>query len=137
MLSSGGPSNIAKFIEEHATRSRLSYKDIAILAGFSSDAVLYKFMRGEAAVPLDCVPGLAGALGCDGAQLFVLALQSNLAPDTVQLIEETFMNGADLDGIIGTWVRAIREIYGGKVPPLTVELRRRLELVLRTHNERG
>ena len=136
MLKSGRQTNIAKFIEEHAKKSRLSFKDIAILAGFSSDAVLYKFMRGEAAVPLDCVPGLAGALGCDGAQLFVLALQSNLDPQTVQLIEETFMNNALPDQVIGTWVRAIREIYGGNVPALTVEMRRRLELVLRTFNER-
>lgn len=97
--------------------------------------MLYKFLQGEAAVPLDCVPGLAGALGCDGAQLFVLALQSNLAPHTVQLIEETFMNNASLDKVIGTWVRAIREIYSGNVPPLTVEMRLRLELVLRTYNE--
>jgi len=123
---------LARFIEEHANRSPYSYSEIAILCGFKTDALIYAFMRGEIRLPLDKVAPLAEAIGCDSAQLFVLALKSWFSAELFGQIEECFLESDEEDNIERVWLLAIREIYSGKVPELTVKLRRRLRLVLKT-----
>jgi hypothetical protein len=120
---------LARFIEEQANRSCYSYEEIAILCGFKTSDMIYAFMRGERKVPLDKVAPLAEALGCDSAQLFMLALRSWFTEDLFNQVEECFGAMQDNKAERG-WLMAIREIFGGEVPEITVKMRRRLQFVI-------
>ncbi|EJL51628.1 hypothetical protein PMI09_04418 [Rhizobium sp. CF122] len=120
---------IARFIEEHANRSCYSYEEIALLCGFKTSDMIYCFMRGDRKVPLDKVAPLAEALGCDSAQLFVLALKSWFSDELFNQLEECFgaMHG---DKAERGWILALREVFGGEVPEITVKMRRRLQILV-------
>jgi hypothetical protein len=120
---------LARFIEQHANRSCYSYEEIAIICGFKTSDVIYAFMRGERKVPLDKVAPLAEALGCDSAQLFLLALRSWFSEELFNQVEECFGAMQDSNAERG-WLLAIREIFGGEVPEITVKMRRRLQFLI-------
>ncbi|MCF6369500.1 hypothetical protein [Rhizobium halophilum] len=121
---------IARFIQEHADRSCYSYEEIALLCGFKTSDMIYMFMRGERKVPLDKVAPLAEALGCDSAQLFVLALKSWFSTELFNQVEECFGAMHENKAERG-WILALREIFGGEVPELTVKMRSRLRILAR------
>jgi hypothetical protein len=121
---------IARFIEEHANRSCYSYDEIALLCGFKTSDMIYCFMRGERKVPLDKVAPLAEALGCDSAQLFVLALKSWFSDELFYQLEECF-GAMQADDAERSWIRALREIFGGEIPEITVSMHRRLQMLVR------
>ena len=121
---------IARFIEEHANRSCYSYDEIALLSGFNTSDMIYCFMRGERKVPLDKVAPLAEALGCDSAQLFVLALKSWFSDELFYQLEECF-GAMQADDAERSWIRVLREIFGGELPEITVSMRRRLQMLVR------
>lgn len=115
--STKSPLPIARFIEQHAKASSCNYRDIAIAAGFSNSDIIYVFVRGEAKVPLDRVPALAGALECDAAHLFVLALQQFFEPKVFEELRELFMD--DLTEDERGWLDLIRAVGDGVAPRLT------------------
>ena len=123
---------LAKFIEDHANRSEYSYEEIAVLCGFKTDALIYAFMRGEIKLPLDKVAPLAEALGCDGGQLFTLALKAWFSVEMFEQMEEAFLAYPSFDPAELGWLRLIREIFGGKVPEMNDRFKRRLQLVLKS-----
>ncbi|MGX8007812.1 hypothetical protein ACVDG8_001780 [Mesorhizobium sp. ORM8.1] len=66
---------ISIFIEGRLKELDLNYRDVALMTGFSNEHAVYLMMRGEAKVPIDCVPALAEVLCSDAAGLLDLALR--------------------------------------------------------------
>ncbi|MCF6117111.1 XRE family transcriptional regulator [Mesorhizobium muleiense] len=119
---------IALFIEQCANASDNSYEDIAVMAGFTKASIIYMFISGEAKVPLDCVPALAGALGCDATHLFVLALQQYFTPELFEQIRELVIN--DYTPNERAWIQALRGVSGRADPELTPQRLKRLREIL-------
>ncbi len=120
---------LAKFIEEHANKSPYSCEELALLCGFKTSDMIYAVVRGERKLPLDKVAPLAEALDCDRGQLFVLVMKSWFGVELINHIEECF--GAMLkDGAERSWIIALREIYKGDVPEMTVKMRQRLKILV-------
>ncbi|WP_455269275.1 hypothetical protein [Rhizobium herbae] len=120
---------ISRFIEKHLMHTGLNYQDVAVMAGYTTADVVYRFMRGEARVPLDSVPALAAALDCDGAHLFMLALQQYFNPEMYQQIED-LMRPAELPETDREWLEALHDKYGASLPHLSVDARKKLKTVL-------
>lgn len=127
MLGEPKKNPIAEFIRKWADASPYNYEDIAIMAGFSKAHIIYLFMSGEAKVPLDRVPGLAGALGCDANQLWTLALQQFFNPSDFLKIQELSIERTPNER---AWIKAIRNFSGNADPELTPERLTRLENLL-------
>ncbi|WP_419694421.1 hypothetical protein ACN2CC_28185 [Mesorhizobium muleiense] len=75
---------ISIFIEDRLKELNENYMDVALNAGFSNAGAVYKMMRGEAKVPIDCVPALADALCCDAVLLLDLALRQFVPPKLLE-----------------------------------------------------
>ncbi|MDX8526975.1 hypothetical protein RFM68_20955 [Mesorhizobium sp. MSK_1335] len=116
---------IANFIEKWANASPYSYRDIALVAGFTTADMIYMFMRGERRVPLDCVPALAEALQCDGNELWTLALQQYPSPQIFRAIQEHGHSPNEQ-----AWLNALRTVSGHADPDLTFERSTRLREIL-------
>jgi hypothetical protein len=123
------PSSVSRYIEEYANASAYSYKEIALMAGFKTEDILYSFIRGDVRVPLDIVDKLAPALGCDAGQLFVLVLQQHFTSNQIEKIQESFFS-APTNAREAAWLREIRHFYKGDLPPLTPRLAEKLRAVL-------
>lgn len=128
MLSEKPNRPIANYIEKWANASPCSYQDIAVMAGFTKADIIYMFISGERKVPLDCIPALAGALGCDGNELWMLALEQYFKPDVLRQIQE--LSTRDHSPNERAWVNALRRISGGSDPELTLERSERLREIL-------
>ena len=87
-------TSIAKFIGQciDQLKGRKAQKDIASEAGFTNVNVLSMIKAGTIKVPLDRVPGLAKALGCDPARLFLLALEQHFESGALSAVKEIFRN---------------------------------------------
>ncbi|KAA3450279.1 hypothetical protein C7I87_11555 [Mesorhizobium sp. SARCC-RB16n] len=128
MFSEQSKRPIASYIEKWANASVCSYEDIAIMAGFTKSDIIYMFISGERRVPLDCVPALAGALGCDGNELWILALEQYFKPEILRQIQE--ISTRDHSPNERAWIAALRSISGRADPELTHERSKRLREIL-------
>mgnify|MGYP003948863519 CR=1 FL=1 len=120
---------LANFIEEHAKKSPYSYEELALLCGFKTSDMIYAFAHSEWKVPLDKVAPLAKALDCDKGKLFVLALKSWFSGELFNQIEECF-GAVPENSAERSWIVALREIYNGDVPEMTVKTRRCLKILV-------
>ncbi|MDQ6436639.1 hypothetical protein RB623_21530 [Mesorhizobium sp. LHD-90] len=120
-------NNIGKYIEEYANASNYNYRDLAIMAGFTSANILYQFMSGRAKVPLDRVPGLAEALRCDPSHLFVLALEQYIEPNLFQQMRELVVSVTVNER---GWIDAIRQASSGSDPRITPDQAAELKAML-------
>ena len=82
---------LVKFIKEKALLSERSYSEIAVLCGFKSTATIHLFVRGEVRLPLDKVASMAAAIGCESAELFMLALSEWFTPTLLAQMEQAFL----------------------------------------------
>lgn len=123
-------SPIARFIEEKVSKSKYNIHDLAIMSGFTSSGIIHMFMSGDAKVPLDRVPALAGALDCDGGHLFVLALQQYFQPDVFAQVAD-YMIVDNLSSDEAAWMGAIRRFYGSELPMMTPSIEKKLGQVLK------
>jgi hypothetical protein len=114
-----GKSALARYIEEHAKASNHSYRDIAVMAGFTKASIIYMFINDEAKVPLDHVARLAGAIGCDAGHLFLLALERWFEPESFAKVRELFR--APLSKNEFEWLAAVQKASGEDDPELTPE----------------
>lgn len=114
-----GKSAIGRYIEEHAEASNQSYRDIAVMAGFTKSSIIYSFISGEAKVPIDRVSDLAGALGCDAGHLFLLALEQWFEPESFGRIREMFRLPLSQNEL--AWLAAIQKASNETDPQLTPE----------------
>ncbi|WP_033839194.1 hypothetical protein [Mesorhizobium loti] len=113
-------TEIAKFIDGRIDqlKGRKSQKDIAAEAGFTNVNFLSMIKSGAAKVPLDRVPALAGALECDGARLFLLALEQYHKRSALVAIKQIF--GTVLSPNEVCWIEVLRKASDKTDPPLTV-----------------
>ncbi|WP_141247032.1 hypothetical protein [Mesorhizobium sp. WSM3866] len=128
MLSAQTKRPIASYIEKWANASVCSYQDIAVRAGFTKADIIYMFISGEHRVPLDCIPALARALGCDGNELWTLALQQYFKPEILRQIQE--LSTRDHSPNERAWINALRSMSGGADPELTHKRSERLREIL-------
>lgn len=114
-------TTIVKFIIQCIDRlkGRKAQKDIASEAGFANVNVLSMIKAGTIKVPLDRVPGLAKALGCDPARLFLLALEQYFESSALSSIKEIF--GTIITTNEAAWVDAIRKASDHSDPSLTAK----------------
>jgi hypothetical protein len=118
---------VAKFIETHVSSSPYSVGEITAFCGFKSSEMIEGFIRGEWRVPIDKVPPLAQALGCDKRQLFILVLSSWFDKGIVSELEEALGSVSPAES---SWLVCLREFYAGQVPKITPNSRRRLRLIV-------
>lgn len=84
MIAETRATPISTFIEGRLKDLNLNFRDVALMAGFSNADAVYSMMRGEAKVPIDCVPALAEALCSDAAGLLDLALRQFVSPELLE-----------------------------------------------------
>lgn len=77
------------------------------------------FINDEAKVPLDHVPALAGALGCDAGHLALLALEQWFEPSSFAKVRELFRT--PLTQNENDWLVALEKASGESNPALTPE----------------
>lgn len=117
-------SAIANYIEEYANASIYNYRDLAVMAGFTSTGIFYQFMKGEVKVPLDRVPALAEALACDPSHLFVLAMEQYFEPKMFEQMRELIL--PQISANERGWVDIIRQASRGTDPGVTPALAQKL-----------
>jgi hypothetical protein len=124
-------TSISIFIEDRLNElnGHLSYRDVALMSGFQSGDIIQMFMSGEAKVPLDRVPSLAQALGCDAAHLFVLALEQVFEPAIFVEIREYFTRSQSVTTNEWAWLQVIRAASGFSDPGVTLHKAQRVRKV--------
>lgn len=95
--------------------------EIAAEAGFRSTNMLSMIKAGKAKLPLDRVPALAKALGCDPRYLFRLAVEQSGGETIRKAMEEIF--GAVVSANEVAWLEEIRQASGNADPRLTSRAR--------------
>ncbi|WP_214476080.1 XRE family transcriptional regulator [Mesorhizobium sp. dw_380] len=123
-ISSGRPnanSAIAKFIDGRIDKlkGRKSQKDVAVEAGFTNVNVLSMMKSGTVKIPFDRVPGLAKALECDPARLFLLALEQYFESSALVAIKRIFGTVVSENEV--SWIEALRKSSDNADPPLTAK----------------
>lgn len=121
---SGHPNantEIAKFIDSRIDqlKGRKSQKDIAAEAGFTNVNVLSMMKSGATKIPFDRVPGLAKALGCDPARLFLLALEQYFESSALVAIKQIFGTVVSENEV--SWIEALRKASDNSDPPVTAK----------------
>lgn len=121
---SGRPNantEIAKFMDGRIDqlKGRKSQKDIAVQAGFINVNVLSMMKSGATKVPFDRVPGLARALECDPARLFLLALEQYFESSALVAIKQIFGTVVSENEI--SWIEALRKASDNTDPHLTAK----------------
>jgi hypothetical protein len=117
---------VSKFIEQQANKYRFNDRELSVMAGFTSTAAPYMFMRGETRVPLDAVPALADALECNGAELMIWAMAQFFTPDLFVKIRARFEALAPTDREM-EYLQVIRDVFGSDLPEMTVPMISRLQ----------
>ena len=114
-------TRLAKFLEKRVLelRPRKSQIEIATEAGFINPNMLAMLKNGSSKLPLDRVPGLAKALGCDAAYLFKLAMEQLGGDTTVRAIEEIFGTVVTRNEV--AWLSELREASNHSDPSLTTK----------------
>ncbi|MCV3210035.1 hypothetical protein OHD62_19525 [Mesorhizobium sp. YC-39] len=123
----GSRSNLAVFIEKHAKLSNLDYTDLGIMAGYSNANMIHAFIEDQAKLPLDRVPALAYALGCDGSQLLGLCLERHFKPEMLSRVRLLFVK--DITANERAWLAALQEASGEPDPEVTEERSARLKKI--------
>jgi hypothetical protein len=119
---------VANFIQSHIEECGYSVAEVATLSGFKRVENLEAILRGDWKLSMDKVSSLAGALGCNKQQLFMLAFTSWFRADFERECEEAFAAKRS-KSTERTWISFLRELYSGDVPNLTPSLRRRIKLL--------
>ncbi|UVK40991.1 XRE family transcriptional regulator [Mesorhizobium sp. AR10] len=122
--TSGYPNannEIAKFIDRRIDqlKGRKSQKDVAVEAGFINTNILSMIKTGATKVPFDRVPGLAKALECDPARLFLLALEQYFESSALVAIKQIFGTVVSENEV--SWIEALRKASDNTDPPLTAK----------------
>jgi len=114
-------TEIAKFIDGRIDqlKGRKSQKDVAVQAGFTNVNFLSMIKSGAAKVPFDRVPGLAKALECDPARLFLLALEQYYESSALVAIKQIF--GTVVSDNEVSWIEALRKASDNTDPPITAK----------------
>lgn len=122
-------SEIAKFIDGRIDRlkGRKSQKDIAVEAGFTNVNFISMIKSGVAKVPFDRVPGLAKALECDPARLFLLALEQYFESSALMAIKQIFGTVVSENEV--SWIEALRKASDNTDPPVTAKRARILRAI--------
>lgn len=117
------PAYLQKRILE--LKPRKTQVEIASEAGFKQRTMLANIKSGVNKLPLDRVPGLAKALECDPAFLFLMALEQlegETTDLTIKSIFETVVTQNE-----ATWIAEIRKLSGNSDPRLTTKAERALK----------
>lgn len=111
-------SRLVGFLEKRIRdlKGTKSQADIAVEAGFLSINMMSMIRTGASRLPLDRVPALARALGCDPAHLFNLALEQQDAA-LASLVREVF--GVAMTRNEQAWIEAVRDASDHADPTLT------------------
>lgn len=83
-------SRLAILLEKITSTSSMTQREIADAVGFKNQNMITMIKQGDAKLPLDRVPAMAGALGVDPLMLFNLALEQFYTADAIK----------DLQGIL-------------------------------------
>ncbi len=112
-------SRLAKYLEKRVLelRPQKTQAEIATQAGFTHPNMIAMLKSGATKLPLDRVPSLATALGCDPRLLFNLALDQLGGDTTVRAIEQIF--GVVVTKNEAAWIEEIRDASGHADPALT------------------
>ncbi|MER8857022.1 XRE family transcriptional regulator [Mesorhizobium sp. M0757] len=124
MKASGQPNadtGIAKFIDRRIDqlKGRKSQRDIAVEAGFTNVNFVSMLKSGAAKVPFDRVPGLAKALECDPARLFLLALEQYFESSALVAIKQIFGTVVSENEV--SWIEVLRKASDNTDPPVTAK----------------
>ena len=116
-------SRLAKFLQKRILelRPRKTQTAIASEAGFAQHNMLVNIKVGTSKLPLDRVPGLAKALECDAAHLFMMAVEQlggNTTELTVRRIFGTIVTSNEVD-----WIEELRDASDHGDPHLTSKAR--------------
>src|SRR5690554_2850177 len=95
MKNSGKPyagTRLATYLEKRILelRSKKTQTAIALEAGFVNPNMVALIKSGSSKLPLDRVPGLAKALGCDARMLFMMAVEQLGGDATEVAIKQIF-----------------------------------------------
>lgn len=121
-------SAVAEMVQLALDNCPYSSSEVAHLTGFKSAEIVEGIGRGDWRVPLDKVPALAAALGCDRQQLSALVIKTWYAPDILHTIQEAFAINL-FSAAERSWINFLRETFGESIPHLTPSLRRRVRLL--------
>ncbi|MEO8243091.1 MAG: helix-turn-helix transcriptional regulator [bacterium] len=112
-------TRLAKFVDAQVLelKHRKSQAEIAEEAGFVNQNMITMIKKGSTKLPLDRVPALAEALGCDPALLLRLALEQDVGGTAAAAIFEIL--GQPVTRNEMTWVKEIREASGDTDPRMT------------------
>lgn len=121
-MSQGNPysdTRLTRFLETEILRLRPEKNQVAIAAeaGFVSTNMLSMIKAGKTRLPLDRVPALARALGCDPRYLFRLALEQAGFETERKAVEVIF--GAIVTENEVAWLAELRAASGDTDPRLT------------------
>jgi len=126
MKNSGKPyagTRLAHYLERRILelKPKKTQTAIALEAGFVNPNMLAIVKAGKSKLPLDRVPGLAKALGCDATMLFMMALEQ-LGGDTTELaIKQIFGTLVTRNEV--AWLEEIRRASGNADLSLTTKAR--------------
>lgn len=124
---SGSRSRLAVFIEKSANASGRTYNEIALAAGYSNANIIHAFIADQAKVPLDRVPALAEALGCNALEFFELTLERHFNQETCHRLRALFFR--DTTENERAWLLAVKEASGEIDPPLDAKRAGRLSII--------
>lgn len=119
--------SFAQYLAQQIELSGKKQREIAEALGYERPNIITMFKQGSTKVPIEKVPALAKVLGLDPAHLLSLAMQEYL-PDVYKTVQETF--GRTVSANEYAIIQVIREITDNRDPPLTKQLRARLEEAL-------
>ena len=116
-------SRLVQFLAKRVLelRPRKTQSAIATEAGFAQANMLANIKSGANKLPLDRVPGLAKALECDAALLFMMAVEQTGGDTTELAIRKIF--GAVVTENEVAWIEEIRNASDHADPSLTMKAR--------------
>jgi hypothetical protein len=122
-------TRLTRFLEKRILelRPRKSQLEIATEAGFINANVLSMIKSGTSKLPLDRVPALARALGCDPKRLFIMAVEQ-LGGDTTDLAIRQIFGTLVTENEV-SWLEEIRNASDHSDPSLTSRARAALRAI--------
>jgi hypothetical protein len=122
-------TRLTQFLEKRILelRPRKSQLEIATEAGFINANVLSMIKSGTSKLPLDRVPALARALGCDPKRLFIMAVEQ-LGGDTTDLAIRQIFGTLVTENEV-SWLEEIRNASDHSDPSLTSRARAALRAI--------
>lgn len=126
MTKSGKPfagTRLAAYLEKRILelRPKKTQSAIALETGFINPNMLAMIKIGRNKLPLDRVPALANALGCDARMLFMMALEQ-LGVDTTDVAIKQIFGTLVTENEVA-WLEEIRQASGNIDPRLTTRAR--------------